>query len=122
MPDTKPGAPLDLSIFDNLDSSSATTSPQQPLTVAPAASLPATADPRLAPGPIPERLVEVANLSPEDLAASQASATRIDFRNTTTLLAHGEGVAPVTAAPSPRTCRVRISGPCCIPAIARSRW
>jgi len=100
MPDTKPGAPLDLSIFDNLDSSSATTSPQQPLTVAPAASLPATADPRLAPGPIPERLVEVANLSPEDLAASQASATRIDFRNTTTLLAHGEGVMAGIAAAS----------------------
>src|SRR5215475_965614 len=100
MPDTKPGAPLDLSIFDNLDSSTATASLQQPLTVAPAASLPATVDPRLAPAPIPERLVEVANLSQEDLAAAQASATKVDFRNTTSLLAHGEGVMAGIAASS----------------------
>jgi uncharacterized protein YaaN involved in tellurite resistance len=100
MPDTKPGAPLDLSIFDNLDSSTVTASPQQPLAVATAASLPATADPRLAPAPIPERLVEVANLSPEDLAAAQASAAKIDFRNTPTLLAHGEGVMAGIAAAS----------------------
>jgi uncharacterized protein YaaN involved in tellurite resistance len=100
MPDTKPGAPLDLAIFDNLDSSAVTAPPQQPLAVAPAASLPATADPRLAPAPIPERLVEVANLSPEDLAAAQASAAKIDFRNTPTLLAHGEGVMAGIAAAS----------------------
>ena len=103
MPDTKPGAPLDLSIFDNLDSSTGqtlTASPQQPLAVAPAASLPATTDPRLAPSPIPERLVEVANLSPEDLAAAQASAAKIDFRDTPTLLAHGEGVMAGIAAAS----------------------
>src|ERR1700742_1185767 len=100
MPDTKPGAPLDLSLFDNLDASTATASPQQPLTVAPAASLPATADPRLAPAPIPERLVDVANLSPEDLAAAQTSAAKIDFRNTTSLLAHGEGVMAGIASSS----------------------
>jgi uncharacterized protein YaaN involved in tellurite resistance len=100
MPDTKPGAPLDLSIFDNLDSSTVTASPQPPLAVAPAASLPATADPRLAPAPTPERLVEVANLSPEDLAAAQASAAKIDFRNTPTLLAPGEGVMAGIAAAS----------------------
>ena len=40
----------------------------------------------------PERLVEVANLSAKDLAAAQASAAKIDFRNTNTLLSHGEGV------------------------------
>jgi len=103
MPDTKPGAPLDLSIFDNLDSSTGqtlTASPQQPLAVAPAASLPATTDPRLAPSPIPERLVEVENLSQEDLAAAQASAAKIDFRDTPTLLAHGEGVMAGIAAAS----------------------
>src|SRR5579859_5966601 len=103
MPDTKPGAPLDLSIFDNLDSPAGqtlTASPQQPLTVAPAASLPATADPRLVPAPIPERLVEVANLSPQDLAAAQASAAKVDFRNTSSLLAHGEGVLAGIAAAS----------------------
>lgn len=99
MPDTKPGAPLDLSIFDNLDPPVQTATPQQPLTVAPAAS-PVSADPRLAPAPAPERLVEVANLSPEDLAAARASADRIDFRNTGSLLAHGEGVMAGIAAAS----------------------
>jgi uncharacterized protein YaaN involved in tellurite resistance len=88
MPDTKPSAPLDLSLFDNLDSPPA----QQALTVAAAAPPPAVTDPRLAQEPKPERLVDIANLSQQDLAAAQASAAKIDFRNTSTLLAHGEGV------------------------------
>jgi uncharacterized protein YaaN involved in tellurite resistance len=103
MPDTKPGEPLDLSIFDNLDTpkgQTLTAPPAQPLTVAPAPSLPAAQDPRLAPSPAPERLVEVANLSPEDLAAAQASATKVDFRATNTLLSHGEGVMAGIAAAS----------------------
>jgi uncharacterized protein YaaN involved in tellurite resistance len=85
MPDNKPTAPLDLSAFDDLDAP-----PAQPLAIAPAAQAPVAS--HLEPEPEPERLVEVANLNPEDLAASQASAAKIDFRNTTTLLAHGEGV------------------------------
>jgi hypothetical protein len=64
MADTKPTAPLDLSLFDNLDSSSA-----QALTVPSVAKLPAMADPRLAPEAQPERLVEIANLNQGDLAA-----------------------------------------------------
>jgi uncharacterized protein YaaN involved in tellurite resistance len=104
MPDTKPGAPLDLSIFDNLETPPTgqplVVASQQPLMVAPAASLPATADPRLAPAPPPERLVEVANLSAEDLKAAQTSAAKIDFRNTNSLLAHGEGVLAGIAAAS----------------------
>jgi uncharacterized protein YaaN involved in tellurite resistance len=87
MADTKPTAPLDLSLFDNLDSS-----PAQALTVPSVAQLPATADPRLAPETQPERLVEIANLNQGDLAAAQASAAKVDFRNSTTLLSHGEGV------------------------------
>src|SRR5215470_18 len=88
MPDTKPTAPLDLSIFDNLD-----TAPASSLLVpAAAAPLPVPADDRLAPQPAPERLVDIANLKPDDLAAAQASAAKIDFRNTNTLLTHGEGV------------------------------
>jgi uncharacterized protein YaaN involved in tellurite resistance len=87
MSDDKP-APLDLSAFDDLD-----TPPSLPVVAAPAAvPVPAGADPRLAAEPEPERLVEVANLKPEELAAAQASAAKVDFRNTTTLLAHGEGV------------------------------
>lgn len=87
MSGSEPTKPLDLSIFDNLDAP-----PAPPLAVAPVARLPTVADSRLAPEPEPERLVEVANLNPEDLAAAQASAAKIDFRNTSTLLSHGEGV------------------------------
>jgi uncharacterized protein YaaN involved in tellurite resistance len=88
MSDNKPTAPLDLSAFDDLD-----TPPSLPVVAAPAsAPVPAGGDARLAAEPEPERLVEVANLKPEELAAAQGSAAKIDFRNTTTLLAHGEGV------------------------------
>jgi uncharacterized protein YaaN involved in tellurite resistance len=87
MPDTKPTAPLDLSLFDNPDVAPA---PALPVPVA-AAQPPVPADERLVPQPAPERLVEIANLSPEDLAAAQASAAKIDFRKSGTLLAHGEG-------------------------------
>src|SRR5271166_3733918 len=88
MPETKTTEPLDLSIFDNLDSPPS----GQALTVRPVAPPPVAADPRLAAEPGPERLVEIANLSREDLAAAQASAAKVDFRNTNTLLSHGEGV------------------------------
>lgn len=87
MPDSNPTAPLDLSLFDNLDS------PAGPALPVAAATKPiVAADPRLAPAATPERLVEIANLSSEDLAAAETSAAKIDFRNTSTLLSHGEGV------------------------------
>jgi uncharacterized protein YaaN involved in tellurite resistance len=88
MPDTKPTAPLDLSIFDNLDTPPAASLPV-PVAAAP---LPVPADERLAPQPALERLVDIANLKPEDLAAAQASAAKVDFRSSKTLLSHGEGV------------------------------
>jgi uncharacterized protein YaaN involved in tellurite resistance len=88
MPDTKPTAPLDLSIFDNLDTPPAASLPV-PVAAAP---LPVPADERLAPQPALERLVDIANLKPEDLAAAQASAAKVDFRSSNTLLSHGEGV------------------------------
>jgi uncharacterized protein YaaN involved in tellurite resistance len=87
MPDTKPTAPLDLSMFDNLEAP-----PAQALTVPSPGGPPMPTDSPLAPQPAPPRLVEIANLSQEDLAAAQASAAKIDFRNTNTLLSHGEGV------------------------------
>ena len=87
MPDIKPNAPLDLSLFTTSDTPSG-----QALTVPPAPQPPAVADARLAPDPAPERLVEIANLGQQDLAAAQASASKVDFRNTGTLLAHGEHV------------------------------
>jgi uncharacterized protein YaaN involved in tellurite resistance len=86
-------APLDLSVFDNLEP------PAAPMPL-PSGNLPATVDPRLAPEPKPERLVEVANLSPQDLAAAQAAAARIDFSKTSTMLAHGEGVLSAIAGAS----------------------
>ncbi len=91
MPETQPGAPLDLSVFDNLDPAPA---PQQAVAVQPAGGQnpPALIDPNLAPQPRPERLVEIANLSPDDLAAAEKLAAMIDFRKTSTLMAHGEGV------------------------------
>jgi uncharacterized protein YaaN involved in tellurite resistance len=89
MTDPAPAAPLDLSIFDTVDQ---TPAPANALAVQPLAQLPVAVDPRLAPEPPPERLVEVANLSPEDLAAAQASAAKINFRETASLLSHGDGV------------------------------
>jgi hypothetical protein len=44
------------------------------------------------PQPRPARLVEVAKLSPEELEAANHSAAAIDFRNTASLLRHGDGV------------------------------
>jgi uncharacterized protein YaaN involved in tellurite resistance len=62
--------------------------------------LPVPADERLALQPAPERLVEIANLSPEDLAAAQTSAVKVDFRSTGTMLAHGEGALATIAQTS----------------------
>ncbi|MGC8535370.1 MAG: toxic anion resistance protein [Rhizomicrobium sp.] len=76
-------APLDLSQFDNLEASPPPAPNLVPLPSRPA--LPAGPDPE------PERLVDISNLNPEDLAASQAAADKINFGDTTTLLAHGEG-------------------------------
>jgi len=82
MSESKSSAPLDLSAFDALEPEP---KPAQAL-------VPAGTDERLAPQPRPERLVEVANLSPADLAAANASAAKIDFTQTSTLLSHGDGV------------------------------
>jgi uncharacterized protein YaaN involved in tellurite resistance len=91
MPETPPQTPLDLSAFDNLDP---LPSPSRAITTQPLGEphLLVPTDERLLPQPRLERLVEVANLSPEDLAAAHSSAAKIDFRNTNNLMAHGDGV------------------------------
>jgi uncharacterized protein YaaN involved in tellurite resistance len=89
-------APLDLSVFDNLEPPA----PSVPMPLPASGTAPAVVDPRLAPEPKPERLVEVANLSPQDLAAAQAAAAKIDFSKTSTMLAHGEGVLSAIAGAS----------------------
>ena len=77
MSETRPEAPLDLSMFDD-------PKPESPVTQAVAIAEPAAvADPRLQPEPEPPRLVEIGKLSPEDLAAAEQSAARVDFRVTT---------------------------------------
>jgi uncharacterized protein YaaN involved in tellurite resistance len=90
MPEEKAAQPLDLASFDDLSDSTAHSlalvpPPQsQPLAV--------TSDTRLAPAePLP-RLVDISNLSPDDLAAATQSAEKIDFRKTATLLSHGDNV------------------------------
>ena len=105
MVDSKPTAPLDLPLFDDLDSA-----PGRSLTVPPAAQPAVAVDPRLAPEPEPERIVDIANLGREDLAVAEAAAAKIDFRNTNTLLSHGEGVlggiAQASRQPGPRPGRI----------------
>jgi len=95
MPDNKPTAPLDLSVFDNLDPPAG-----QVPAVAPEARPLTTTDPRLMAEPAPERLVEIANLSAADRSAAETSAAKVDFRNTTTLLAHGDGALAAIAQTS----------------------
>lgn len=90
MPDKDPETPLDLSLFDDLKSAAPEPEPAHALTVPPSGT--AVADPRLAPEPPPPRLVEVAKLSPDELAAAEQSAARVNFRDTTSLLSHGDGV------------------------------
>src|SRR6201994_2955494 len=90
MVDVKHDAPLDLSAFD-------TAEPQPAAAQSVAISPP---DTRLVPQPRPARLVEVNKLSPEELAAAQASAAKLDFRNTRTLLEHCDGVLAAIAQAS----------------------
>jgi uncharacterized protein YaaN involved in tellurite resistance len=94
MPEEKSQEPLDLSSFDKLlEAPTASPAPAAPVEVVPANTqlVPAT-DARLAPQAPSPRLVDVSNLSPEDLAAAKASASKIDFRRTDTLLSHGDHV------------------------------
>lgn len=86
MSESKPEPPLDLSMFDD-PKPEAPAATQAVAIVEPSA----VTDPRLQPEPPLPRLVEIAKLSPEDLAAAEQSAGRVDFRVTTSLLNHGDG-------------------------------
>jgi class 3 adenylate cyclase/uncharacterized protein YaaN involved in tellurite resistance len=97
-PETKPDVPLDLSIFDTLDPMP--TAATAVVATAPTQTATAVTDPRLLPEPPQGRLVELANLGPDDLVAARQSAARIDFRQTATLLAHGDGVLAAIAQAS----------------------
>jgi len=97
MPETPSSAPLDLSVFDNLEPPPKAA---QSVAVMPLSGVPAVVDERLAPQPKPERLVEVANLSPEDRAAAEAQAAKINFSETNSMLAHGDHVMGAIAQAS----------------------
>ncbi len=86
MPETDPDAPLDLSSFD-LQEPVAAAAPTG-LAVKPGGTI----DPMLQPEPPQPRLVDVGTLRPDERAAAERSAARIDFRQSASLLAHGEGV------------------------------
>ncbi len=108
MPETPGGPPLDLSAFDTLTAAPSASAGLVATPIAPAtASSTAVAaaqdsglDPRLAPQPRPVRLVEVSKLAADELEAATHSAAAIDFRNTGSLLAHGDGVLAVIAQAS----------------------
>ena len=91
MPETDPDAPLDLSSFD-LPEAPVATGPVAFVRLDSGTDAVAAPDPRLQPEPPPARLVEVGSLSPDDRAAAERSAQRIDFNSSASLLAHGEGV------------------------------
>jgi uncharacterized protein YaaN involved in tellurite resistance len=93
MPETLSTAPLDLSIFDE-------PAPLPAVPIQAAAALVVSTNPDLAPQPRLERLVEVANLPPADLTAAQLAAAKVNFSDTGTLLAHGDGVLSAIAAAS----------------------
>lgn len=87
--------PLDLAAFDDLDT------PTPELVERGTASLPVPASSTaLERETEPERLVDVSNLKAEELAAAQASAAKIDFRDTNSLLSHGEGAMAAIAQSS----------------------
>jgi hypothetical protein len=106
--------PLDLSMFDDLKPATS-----HAVTVVPAET--AVTDPRL---------VEVAKLSPDELAAAeQAAANGMSTCWNSSPSAPAWYMAKVTrvfarmmADRSRRICRDRSSGRCCMPAIGRWRW
>jgi uncharacterized protein YaaN involved in tellurite resistance len=91
MKETQP-APLDLSVFDNIAPPASFPAPKAPQEVA--------VSPSLAQAERPARLVEVANLPPNELEAAQAQAAKVDFKQSASLMAHGEGVLGGIAAAS----------------------
>lgn len=84
--------PLDLAAFDDLDAPAGQPAARGVTSLSVPA--PSTALEREAE---PERLVDVSNLKAEELSAAQASAAKIDFKNTNSLLAHGEGAMSAIA-------------------------
>jgi len=79
--------PLDLSMFDTALPAPAAANAMQA-----APSQPVAVPEALLPLPRAARLVAIDNLPPEALASAQKAAEKIDFMNSASLMAHGEGV------------------------------
>jgi uncharacterized protein YaaN involved in tellurite resistance len=104
MSETPPTEPLDLSAIEGLDTAATpsvgTAAPGTQVALPAAGTEVSVPDPRLAPQPPAPRLVEVSKLTADELEAANHSAAAIDFRNTATLLAHGDGVLAAIAQAS----------------------
>ncbi|WP_077446111.1 toxic anion resistance protein [Rhodanobacter sp. C05] len=94
MPVTPENKPLDLSTIDDLGPATPAPMPSASTSLSTDTdkTMAAADDPRLVAQPRLERLVEIANLNPDELAAANQSAQRIDFRKTNSLLQHGDDV------------------------------
>jgi uncharacterized protein YaaN involved in tellurite resistance len=91
MAEDSSSTPLDLSAFDNLDPVPARSQAMIKV-LAGQPQISVTTDERLLPQARLARLVEVASLGSGDLDLANRSAANLDFRDTNTLLAHGDGV------------------------------
>src|SRR5262249_55901355 len=83
--------PLDLSAFDDLSDAPSASHALVPQAQS-AAVAAQDANTALAPQPPLPRLVEISTLGAEDVAAARQSADKVDFRNTASLLSHGDNV------------------------------
>ena len=91
MAETGNEAPFDLASLDGLMGETVPATPTASLT-APSSLTAVTPNKALErEAPLP-RLVDVANMSVEELAAANRSAEKVDFRKTASLLAHGDNV------------------------------
>jgi uncharacterized protein YaaN involved in tellurite resistance len=90
MSDARPSAPLDLSTFDDPEPPA---SPSNPTALQVTAGGPLVpANPALAIQPTAERLVDIANMKPEEIEEAKSIASRIDFRRAVSLLSLGDDV------------------------------
>lgn len=90
MPETETGTPLDLSLFNDF-----TPATPEPVSARAVTMLPKETeitDPRLVPEAPPPLLVDVSKLSLDEQTAAEQAAARINFRDTASLLSHGDGV------------------------------
>jgi uncharacterized protein YaaN involved in tellurite resistance len=90
MPETETETPLDLSLFNDLTPATPEPASARVVTILPKEA--EITDLRLVPEAPPPRLVDVSKLSSDEQSAAEQAAARINFRDTASLLSHGDGV------------------------------